>query len=252
MKRTAQDNAREFGRITKQGYGVHLAVLVACSVEAQQGKRPTSATLPKLSQAAFAAEAGVSPRTVANYLDKWDRMVAAGWDVDRQNLTPDDVDTLQLSDKFVAEFDALAVRDGGTTENGLTGKAADIAKNTQAMKAAIIADPKVAAAALDAVTESDHRGVPGVSGINRPPRSPEGKAFSASVAATNSASRKIAGPILQAAVALQQVQRDWDGEIGNLAPADQRGLFDALNEVVVIAESLKMALDLDQATGVTR
>ena len=103
MKRTSQDNAKEFGALTSQGFGVRLAVLVACSVEKQdiQG-RHAKVGMTKMTPAAFATEAGVSRQTVSNYLDKWDRMVAAGWDMARENLTPGDADPTTIGHDIAA------------------------------------------------------------------------------------------------------------------------------------------------------
>jgi len=235
--RTAIDNAHEFGALTKQGYGVRLAVLVACSVDTPgRGKKPSPAS-GKITVDSFAAQASVARSTVQAHLDKWDRMIAAGWDLSRDGLNPNDADALALPDEFVTEFDALATRGA----SGLTGKEADIAKNTGAMARAIKADPKVAAAALAAVRESDHPDVPAVSTVNRSPKDDTQERL----ANTNAASRALSIPVFTAATELKKASEGWEAHVTDLAPAERRQVARALTEIVVLAESLKMNLTLD-------
>lgn len=54
MNRTWKDNAVEFGSLTKQGYGVRLAVLVACSVESVGRGNAGLGISGKVTQAEFA------------------------------------------------------------------------------------------------------------------------------------------------------------------------------------------------------
>lgn len=153
MQRTAKDNAREFSALTSQGYGVRLAVLVATSVRNEaKGGHPSTVSPETVGQKAtvrgFAAEAGVSPASVSRYLDKWDRMVAAGWDVDRENLTPADVDTIELSEEFIAEFDKLSTKFAGKG----VGKAGEIAANPGSIAKAL-EDPAVVAKVMARASE---------------------------------------------------------------------------------------------------
>jgi hypothetical protein len=161
MVRTWHDNAREFRALSKQGYGVRLALLVACSVEAGSAGRPArnsrSSGDSKVSMGAFAREAGVHESTVARYLTAWDKMVAAGWDVPRSELSPAMADVVDLPETFVAEFDAMPK--GGhvakADELGISpGAAAIVNSSAAALAAAIKADPATAAVAREAVLEA--------------------------------------------------------------------------------------------------
>jgi hypothetical protein len=111
--RTWKDNAREFGALSKQGYGVRLALLAACSVDpaarpGQKGRFPAPARENvRVSQEEFAKTAGAAPTTIGQCLKKWDRMVDAGWKVPREKLTPAMSTVLELPDGFVAEYEAL-------------------------------------------------------------------------------------------------------------------------------------------------
>lgn len=257
MTRTVQDNATEFGRITKQGQDVHLALLVACSVEKGTAGRPRNHRVrddsQKVSAQEFARAAGSTADRVLRHLAAWDRMVENGWsNVDRDMLIPADVDTIEITDKFVTEFNIGGLDSKGAGKLGLSQKAADIRSNKAAMQQAIIADPDVAAAALKAISQSDHRGVEGVSSINRPPQSAEGKAFAAMVDESNSASTKIAKPVFEACILLQGAEREWANEIQGVDPVEQRQIERTLTDIIVLGETLKMNLALDQNAGVTK
>jgi DNA-binding transcriptional regulator YiaG len=150
MERSWKDNALEFGSLSKLGYDVRLALLVACSVD-------SSPTDEKVTASKFASQAGVSAKTVVRYLTAWDKMVAAGWDVPRDKLTPAMALVLELPDSFVAEFDAIPK--GGhvlkADELGITpGAAAIVNSSAESLTAAIQADPKTAATAAKALAKS--------------------------------------------------------------------------------------------------
>ena len=165
MTRHWQDNAAEFGALSKQGYGVRLAVLAACSVQKNKGnpvhKKDAGAGAPargssKVSARSFAREAGVADTTVNVHLAAWDKMVKAGWDLDRANLTPQDAETLTVSKRFIEEFDALPK--GGNAAKadklGISPSAARIVNSSsKALATAIKADPKTARAAKAAIRE---------------------------------------------------------------------------------------------------
>jgi hypothetical protein len=83
MTRTWEDNALEFGALTKQGRDARLALLVACSVEkgkgqSERGSRHNNRYDEKVSAQAFAEAAGTSAPRVLRHLDAWDRIAAAG------------------------------------------------------------------------------------------------------------------------------------------------------------------------------
>ena len=78
MVRTWEDNAREFGALSKQGVDVRLAVLVACSVEKSPhgGDRKSSNSrnlIEKVTATRFAEAAGTSVPRVLRHLDAWNR-----------------------------------------------------------------------------------------------------------------------------------------------------------------------------------
>jgi hypothetical protein len=88
--RTWQDNAREFGALTRQGKDVRLALLVACSVE-KVGSGNSHVGIPgKTTAQAFSVEAlGVkNPGRVLRHLDVWNRMAEAGHVPLSANLVP--------------------------------------------------------------------------------------------------------------------------------------------------------------------
>jgi hypothetical protein len=152
--RTWKDNAREFEALSKQGYGVRLALLAACSVAPADGCLSRDGEKVTIRQ--FAEAAGVSKDTVARYVIAWDKMVVAGWDVDRAALTPAMSDVLKLPPGFVEEFDALPK--GGhvakADELGISpGAAAIVNSSATALAAAIKADPETARVASETVLD---------------------------------------------------------------------------------------------------
>ena len=150
--RSWEDNAHEFKALSKQGYDVRLGVLVACSVGAGEGQ--TTA-------AQFASQAGCSTHTVTRYQTAWDKMVKAGWDVPRDRLTPAmaDVESL-VPPEFIAEWDALPKggHAGLADRLGISpGAAAIVNSSEENLKAAVLASPKVARAAEQALLEQYRR-----------------------------------------------------------------------------------------------
>jgi hypothetical protein len=127
--RTWKDNAREFEALSKQGYGVRLALLAACSVAPADGCLSRDGEKVTIRQ--FAEAAGVSKDTVARYVIAWDKMVVAGWDVDRAALTPAMSDVLGIS----------------------PGAAAIVNSSATALAAAIKADPETARVASETVLD---------------------------------------------------------------------------------------------------
>jgi len=146
--RSWEDNAHEFKALSKQGYDVRLGVLVACSV----GKGAGQTTAVR-----FAAKAGCSTHTVARYQKAWDKMVQAGWDLPRDKMAPAMAELEDLiPEQFVIEWDALPK--GGhvsvADELGISPGAAAIVNSSAAnLKAAVLASPKIAAAAEEALVQ---------------------------------------------------------------------------------------------------
>lgn len=76
--RTWEDNAHEFGALSKQGVDVRLAVLVACSVEkapagVRRGSNSNWNQNGKVNATQFAEAAGTGPARVLRHLDAWNR-----------------------------------------------------------------------------------------------------------------------------------------------------------------------------------
>ena len=244
MKRTAHDNAREFGRINQQGFGVHLALLAACSIDdTGTGGRPVAgnrapARSSKMSVRAFATEAGVAESAIREHLKKWDKMVAAGWaNMNRTKLVPDDVDVIDMTAKFIKEFDAL-------TEERPSTRHLSLSKMAEAIKE----DPKVAQAAYKAVVESEHRDAGHVSRVNKPPTTKEGREMVAELQAANTAGNTIAGPIYEAADLLQQAQQAWSEHEGGLDRGERRRVKQTLTDILVMVEALRMEFGFADAT----
>jgi AcrR family transcriptional regulator len=135
-----RDNAHEFKALSRQGYGVRLALLVACSVGEGSGK---------VSVREFAEAAGVNQASIRECVKKWDRLVKAGWDLPRDQLTPAmvDLDGL-LPEGFIEAYEKM-------TE----GRPAYRHLSKQRLGEAILEDPeyrKAAEAALNEHYRSKH------------------------------------------------------------------------------------------------
>ena len=116
-RRTWEDNAIEFGALSKQGVDVRLAVLVATSVEKGAGGRGNegvsrSRNPGKTTANAFATRS--KNRTTADrilrHLDAWTKCAEEGWCDDPATLTPEDAEDPDLrvptEDQFRSKFDA--------------------------------------------------------------------------------------------------------------------------------------------------
>jgi len=122
-------------------------------------------------------------------------------------------------------------------------KVLDIASNPKAMAAAIKADPDVANAAMNALVERNQRDPR----LAPPPQTPEGKALDAMMSGRNAASRSIHQKIHEAAVLLEESQRNWDINFADLAPREKAEVHAALVEIETIASTLRMNLALEEA-----
>lgn len=121
-------------------------------------------------------------------------------------------------------------------------KALDIASNPKAMMAAIKADPNTEIVAKQALNEA---ALARHERLRPPPGSADSKAIQADLMAKNDATRKITIPVLDAAVALQQVQRDWEEVLHDLVPRERDEVARALTEISVIAGALQMYIELE-------
>lgn len=155
--RTAQQNAAEFGALTKQGKDMRLALLVACSVERGVGGRGNtgvsqSRNSTKLSGAEFAKQAGTSADRVLRHLTAWNKFAKLTGLPVAADLTPNEAVTLDITEEqaevFANEIDLDSKNGGGGSQ-----KAKDIASNTGAMGEAIKSNSKVAAAAAAALAQ---------------------------------------------------------------------------------------------------
>lgn len=107
--RTWQDNAAEFGALTKQGVDVRLAALIACSVKkgTRGGVNPRSG-IDKATIVAFATQAGTGQDRIKRHLEAWDKCAHQGRCKPSADLTPDDVNTTEVptQEQFASVFDA--------------------------------------------------------------------------------------------------------------------------------------------------
>jgi hypothetical protein len=113
MKHTWQECADEFGRLTKQGKDVRLALLVACSVEKGTAGRPKKIAAiaaisneAKVSARRFAERAGLPKGAdrVLRHLDAWDEFAKAQGLPIAADLTPDDAYTLDITEEQAEAF----------------------------------------------------------------------------------------------------------------------------------------------------
>jgi hypothetical protein len=120
MTRTWQDNAHEFGALTKQGKDFRLALLVACSVErGRPGPKaidPNGSISTKVDAKSFAEVAlGIRKSDrVLRHLDAWNKMAEALPDQVpvADTLTPVDAETFgevseEVQDKFAEVFTSI-------------------------------------------------------------------------------------------------------------------------------------------------
>jgi hypothetical protein len=231
--RTAQDNAREFGQITRQGYGLHVAFLAACSVRLDG---EPDAGDGKMALGAWSREAGVPARVVVEAVRKWDRMAEAGWDCDRSRYRPQDVDTDEPTAKFVEAFERL-------TEGRSLTRHVGPAKIAEAIRT----DPQIAAVAMDALREREAK-----TERERFRPSAGGQRAIDQIRGTNAAALGIAKPVQEAAQLLAHVQDVWEQHAGSLSPGEQKQVKRSLRDIRVMSESLEASLELDQMQGVTK
>jgi hypothetical protein len=141
VTRTAEDNAIEFGVLSKQGKDLRLALLVACSVEkVGQGK---GAVAPFLDATAFAKKAGTDKNRVLRHLEAWDRFAKKVKLPLAAKLTPDDATDLEITEAQAEVWETIILdeRNRGTRVTPTS------------VAAAIKAKPEVAAAAVQALTD---------------------------------------------------------------------------------------------------
>lgn len=106
MERTWQDNATEFGALSKQGVDFRLAALVACSVNPngkgggdQQHRNVRYGA--KASASSFARKAGTSAPRILRHLEAWDSVRGL---TKSSKLSPNDVDDLELPEHLEVAF----------------------------------------------------------------------------------------------------------------------------------------------------
>ena len=106
-RHTWEDNAAEFGALSKQGTDLRLAALVACSVEKGngQGRRQPRREHDevKVSAKEFGRRADTTADRVLRHLVAWQTLADQGLVMDPPNLAPGDVNADAL---FLASVDA--------------------------------------------------------------------------------------------------------------------------------------------------
>lgn len=115
MRRTWEDNAREFGALSKQGKDMRLALLVACSVDKGSGQggplrgqqpRPDRAKVGvKVSARDFALAASTSKARVLRHLTAWNKLAKEGYV--SADLKPTDASTYVVSDEAIQRFEDI-------------------------------------------------------------------------------------------------------------------------------------------------
>jgi hypothetical protein len=106
--RSAEENAREFGALSRQGKDVRLALLVACSVEKDQGRgNRLDRAESKVSATAFAREAGTSKDRIVRHLEAWERLFELELVRPAQDLVPADAEGYDVSEAAVAAFSGV-------------------------------------------------------------------------------------------------------------------------------------------------
>lgn len=113
-QRTWQDNAAEYGALTKQGKDVRLALLVACSVRngGKGGNARTRIAMEKTTLVEFARMAlgrDTARERVRRHLSVWERMAATGAVPPAADMTPADAldfgEVIEaVQDEFAAAF----------------------------------------------------------------------------------------------------------------------------------------------------
>jgi hypothetical protein len=257
MTRTWQDNAHEFGALTRQGKDFRLAMLVACSVYYRKGmRRPSDAdilqmqNMSKTTAMAF-GEAALGSKTatarVLRHLEVWNRMAAAGHVLPADALDPTDAaDYLgevseEVQAAFAEAFTSMTSErpTGGRPRDSRPEDAVAIIEKRGAEEVVKSMTSQQRAAMANAIESSAHERL-------RPhPGTPEGKAFQAQMSAQNDATRKIAIPIHEAGTALSQVQRDWEENYMSLTERERREVDRSLGEIIITAEALRLNMALE-------
>jgi hypothetical protein len=112
-RRTWEDNAKEFGALSRQGKDMRLAVLVACSVEkgAGQGARQPLSDRKEVRGKASAAEFGrvgtTTAQRVLRHLTAWNKLAREGLVKAAAELKPNDATTIEVSDEAIERFDEV-------------------------------------------------------------------------------------------------------------------------------------------------
>jgi len=109
MARTWEDNAQEFGALTRQGKDVRLALLAACSVVNRgRGRKSAVALLgDKVDATTFAARSGTTKDRVLRHLDAWNRFAPEAGLPPSTDLPPADALDLDITEKQAAQFDKV-------------------------------------------------------------------------------------------------------------------------------------------------
>lgn len=147
MARTWQDNADEFGALTKQGKDVRLALLVACSVSEGEGdgvaqsgptapKAGTIAPPSKVSARTFAKRSGIPDhKRVLRHLDAWNELAATGLVKHSDELEPSEALTYEITDEALTAWGKIGL--GPTTLGAIKG-------NPKKVIEAVTSDPDFA------------------------------------------------------------------------------------------------------------
>lgn len=148
MSRSAEDNAVEFGVLSKQGKDLRLALLAACSVEkgtrgGDRRSKPNQAL--KMDATAFGKVAGTKHDRVLRHLEAWDRFAKLAKLPLAAKLWPEDAVTLVITTEQAEVFEdkdfALDEKNRGTRVTPTS------------VAAAVKANPQVAAAATQALVD---------------------------------------------------------------------------------------------------
>ncbi len=187
-----------------------------------------------------------SNKTIEHYRDVWCRqrpVPALGEEVDLSDLP----EWPGIPEEELAQHTGMtperrkSLLEAGQAAGMPTGaKVVDVAANPKAMAAAIIADDEVARAAVNALDERHARNPR----LGKPPETADGKAARAMLQARNAASLAITDRVLRAVVLLEEVQRDWDTNIDDLAPREREEVRTALVTGEALMATLRMYMEM--------
>jgi hypothetical protein len=166
----------EFTRHTKGGGGWALGLIVACCVEPGNGQgarqpRNERYEVGKLSAQEFARRTGTSAPRILRYVDAWAQAAKQRLVASANTLSPsdwNDADHIPEGYEWNDFYDASSANGRhvvGTRREALLAQAAEdgvgpgnvlnIASNPKAMEAAIVADPRLANAAANALARRE-------------------------------------------------------------------------------------------------